>query len=131
MMPLTGKAMRLEVEMVVRERVRDGIHGIPMVGVVLATIGPAGWPFGTFVRSAQAGGPEPARMVGVFLVIVLVLFLIRGFFLVAPNEARVLQLFGDYAGTAKIPGLRWANPFFTRKKISLRVRNFESSKLKV
>ena len=117
--------------MVVRERVRDGVHGIPMVGVVLATIGLAGWLFVTFVRSAQAGDPEPARMIGVFLVIVLVLFLIRGFFLVAPNEARVLQLFGDYAGTAKIPGLRWANPFFTRKKISLRVRNFESSKLKV
>jgi regulator of protease activity HflC (stomatin/prohibitin superfamily) len=56
---------------------------------------------------------------------------LRGFFVVAPNEAQVLQLFGDYAGTAKIPGLRWANPFYTRKKISLRVRNFESSHLKV
>jgi regulator of protease activity HflC (stomatin/prohibitin superfamily) len=56
---------------------------------------------------------------------------LRGFFLVAPNEAQVLQLFGDYAGTAKVAGLRWANPFFTRKKISLRVRNFESSHLKV
>ena len=56
---------------------------------------------------------------------------IRGFFFVEPNEARVRQLFGDCAGTAKVPGLRWANPFFTRDKISLRVRNFESGKLKV
>jgi len=56
---------------------------------------------------------------------------LRGFFLVAPNEAQVLQLFGDYAGTAKTAGLRWANPFFTRKKISLRVKHFESSHLKV
>src|SRR4030095_8491833 len=40
-------------------------------------------------------------------------------------------LFGSYSGTAKVPGLRWANPFFTRKRISLRVRNFESAKLKV
>jgi regulator of protease activity HflC (stomatin/prohibitin superfamily) len=43
----------------------------------------------------------------------------------------VLQLFGDYVGTVKIPGLRWANPFFTKKRISLRVRNFESARLKV
>ncbi len=51
--------------------------------------------------------------------------------MVAPNEAKVLQLFGDYVGTAKLPGLRWANPFFNKTKISLRVRNFESSQLKV
>jgi regulator of protease activity HflC (stomatin/prohibitin superfamily) len=43
----------------------------------------------------------------------------------------VLQLFGSYVGTAKTTGLRWANPFFSKKKISLRVRNFESSHLKV
>ena len=48
-----------------------------------------------------------------------------------PNEAKVLQLFGDYVGTAKTTGLRWANPFFKKRKISLRVRNFESSHLKV
>ena len=49
----------------------------------------------------------------------------------APNEGRVLQLFGAYRGTAKEEGLRWANPFLTKKRISLRVRNFESAKLKV
>jgi regulator of protease activity HflC (stomatin/prohibitin superfamily) len=54
-----------------------------------------------------------------------------GFFMVAPNQARVLQLFGDYVGTAKTPGLRWANPFYQLRRISLRVRNFESSHLKV
>ena len=43
----------------------------------------------------------------------------------------MLQFFGDYVGTAKTPGLRWANPFYTKKRISLRVRNFESAKLKV
>ena len=59
------------------------------------------------------------------------IFVLKGFFMVAPNEAKVLQLFGDYVGTAKVPGLRWANPFFNKKKISLRVRNFESSQLKV
>jgi regulator of protease activity HflC (stomatin/prohibitin superfamily) len=54
-----------------------------------------------------------------------------GLFIVNPNEAKVLQLFGSYAGTAREPGLRWANTFFSKRKISQRVRNFESSKLKV
>lgn len=54
-----------------------------------------------------------------------------GLFVINPNEGRVLQLFGHYVGTAKIPGLRWTIPFYTRERISLRVRNFESPKLKV
>src|SRR4029079_2290914 len=48
-----------------------------------------------------------------------------------PNEARVLQLFGAYRGTVREAGLRWASPFFSKMKISLRVRNFESGRLKV
>ncbi|MDH5312167.1 MAG: SPFH domain-containing protein [Gammaproteobacteria bacterium] len=54
-----------------------------------------------------------------------------GFFMVHPNEAKVLQLFGKYVGTAREPGLRWANPFYQKTKVSTRVRNFESGKLKV
>ena len=54
-----------------------------------------------------------------------------GLFTVNPNEGRVLQLFGAYIGTVKQPGLRWANPFYSKHRISLRVRNFESSHLKV
>ncbi len=54
-----------------------------------------------------------------------------GFFMVNPKEARVMQLFGKYAGTIHDSGLRWANPFYTKMRVSLRVRNFESSKLKV
>jgi len=65
------------------------------------------------------------------IVNVIVAVLWGGFFMVHPNEAKVLQLFGAYAGTAKAPGLRWANPFFSKTKVSLRVRNFESGKLKV
>lgn len=60
-----------------------------------------------------------------------VLVLWAGFFMVHPNQARVLQLFGAYAGTAREPGLRWANPFYTKKAVSTRVRNFESGQLKV
>jgi regulator of protease activity HflC (stomatin/prohibitin superfamily) len=59
------------------------------------------------------------------------MLLLAGLFVVNPNEAKVLQLFGRYAGTVKRPGLRWANPFYTKKRISQRIRNFESSHLKV
>lgn len=54
-----------------------------------------------------------------------------GFFKVAPNQGKVLQLFGKYVGTELATGLHWANPFYSKKRISLRVRNFESGKLKV
>ena len=50
-----------------------------------------------------------------------------GLFVVNPNEAKVLQLFGQYVGTAKAPGLRFANPLYRKRTISQRVRNFESS----
>jgi regulator of protease activity HflC (stomatin/prohibitin superfamily) len=62
---------------------------------------------------------------------VICLFCLVGLFIVNPNEARVLQLFGHYKGTVKEDGLRWANPFYTKRSVMLRVRNFESSKLKV
>lgn len=54
-----------------------------------------------------------------------------GFYLVHPNQGKVMQLFGRYAGTDRNSGLRWANPFYSKQSISLRVRNFESSRLKV
>jgi len=58
-------------------------------------------------------------------------FLLTGLFMVNPNEGKVLQLFGAYVGTVKQPGLRWANPLYAKRRISLRIRNFESSHLKV
>jgi len=54
-----------------------------------------------------------------------------GLFMVHPNEAKVLQLFGKYVGTAHDPGLKWANPFYAKTPVSTRIRNFESGKLKV
>ncbi len=63
--------------------------------------------------------------------IALTLFGAIGLFMVHPNEAKVLQLFGRYVGTAKEPGLRWANPLYAKRAVSLRIRNFESGKLKV
>ena len=54
-----------------------------------------------------------------------------GFFIVQPNEAKALVLFGTYKGTVSQDGFWWANPFMTKQTISLRVRNFETAKLKV
>ncbi|WP_417887378.1 SPFH domain-containing protein [Zunongwangia sp.] len=59
------------------------------------------------------------------------LIILPGFILVNPNESRVLLLFGDYRGTVKKNGLFWTNPLYTKKKISLRARNFDSERLKV
>ena len=59
------------------------------------------------------------------------LMLLKGLFVVNPNEGRVLQLFGSYIGTVRDPGLRWTNPFYSKATVSLRVRNFETSPLKV
>jgi len=56
---------------------------------------------------------------------------LAGLFTVQPNRGVVLQLFGRYVGTVRAPGLRWANPFYSKRSISLRVRNFETSKMKV
>ena len=63
--------------------------------------------------------------------IVVSLFLLPGFVLVNPNGSRVLLLFGEYKGTIKKNGLFWVNPFYTKSKISLRARNFDSERLKV
>ena len=54
-----------------------------------------------------------------------------GFYMVHPNQSAVLQLFGRYVGTDLNNGLRWSNPLYSKQKVSLRVRNFESSKMKV
>ncbi len=76
------------------------------------------------------GGQPILIMVGVIASIVTFISWF-GLFMVHPNEAKVLQLFGKYTGTVKEPGLRWANPFYAKSAVSLRVRNFESGRLKV
>lgn len=77
----------------------------------------------------QSTGPVTVIIaVGVFIA---GLLLLSGLFVINPNESRVLQLFGDYVATGAQPGLRWANPFMTKKKVSVRIRNFETGKLKV
>ncbi|OPZ22876.1 MAG: SPFH domain / Band 7 family protein [candidate division BRC1 bacterium ADurb.BinA364] len=88
------------------------------------------------INVAQANGPNSQKalwMLAVaFPLLLLASILISiGFFILQPNQAAVLLLFGRYVGTAKSEGFRWANPFYTKKKISLRLRNLNGDKLKV
>ena len=110
----------------IRERVFNGRPGFLMFFLFLAVflVSVAG-----LIQSIRAGSG-----IGVFasvLVMLAAIFLECGLFLVNPNEGKVLQLFGDYKGTAQKPGLRWANPLYMKKKVSVRTRNFETGKLKV
>jgi len=65
------------------------------------------------------------------ILVLIIILLIKGFFIVNPNSSKVLVLFGAYKGTVRENGFFWANPFFTRQKISLRARNFDSERVKV
>ncbi len=110
----------------VRERELQGMAGGPVLVVLLAALAATVWGLVAAIRQQDAW-LVTAAIVG----LVVEIFLLAGLFIVNPNEAQVLQLFGSYAGSAKTPGLRWANPFFSKRRISLRVRNFESARLKV
>lgn len=103
----------------------------PANGIVLAIVLPL-LLIGSIVLTISGfkNGALPLGFAALVLDIVLFVCLF-GFFTVGPNEGMVLQLFGSYAGTAKEPGLRWANPFYSKHRISLRIRNFETTKLKV
>ena len=72
-----------------------------------------------------------ARLITQIPFLLLLIFLLAGLFVVNPNEGRVLLLFGRYKGTVKDQGLHWANPLLTKRRISLRVRNFETEHSKV
>ncbi|MEM8994695.1 MAG: SPFH domain-containing protein [Acidobacteriota bacterium] len=85
--------------------------------------------FATLITFAQT---KVAHWLTACVVLAVVgLLTLTGLYTVQPNQARVLQLFGAYRGSDRKPGLRWANPFYTKAKISLRTRNFETGKLKV
>jgi regulator of protease activity HflC (stomatin/prohibitin superfamily) len=112
--------------MMIREIKRDAASGLVwLTGLFLATAADIWW----IVQMARTESVLGAVAAAVTFVILLILWV--GLFTVAPNEAKVLQLFGGYVGTVHEPGLKWANPFYTKKKISVRVRNFETGKLKV
>jgi regulator of protease activity HflC (stomatin/prohibitin superfamily) len=110
----------------IREQVRPAMNGALMLLVGLAGIGASVW---LFVISTRP--PSTLGLLAAISGAVLCFVLLCGLKVVNPNEARVLQLFGSYSGTMRDPGLRWVMPLMTTHRVSLRIRNFESSHLKV
>ena len=102
------------------------LPGIPTLLVLIALIAASAL---SVFQGVQSG--SPIMIVAGLAAIVVTAVLLCGFYMVEPNQAAVLSLFGKYIGTSKDQGLRWNNPFYATRKISLRTRNFESSKLKV
>ena len=110
----------------IREKVRSAASGLLALAILLPLLALLVY---LLVMSARAG--EVWWALGIALLITADAICLGGLFVVNPNEGKVLQLFGDYRGTVKLPGLRWANPFYSKRRISLRIRNFESGHLKV
>lgn len=105
-----------------QERMINSKGGFSMIGLLL------------LAQIATLAGvavlPVTLKLISLILAVV-VLVCWFGFYMVHPNQSAVLQLFGRYVGTDLNNGLRWANPLYSKQKVSLRVRNFESSKMKV
>ncbi|WNH51309.1 SPFH domain-containing protein [Stenotrophomonas oahuensis] len=111
-----------------KEKPVRSLSGLPFLLAVLALCCVAVW---MFVAGAQRGNVNGWLLFGSVLLAIIALLSLTGLYTVQPNQAAVLSLFGKYVGTVKDNGLRWNNPFFSKKKVSQRVRNFESGKLKV
>lgn len=102
------------------------LPGIPLLLMLLAAMAA-----GLYLVMGGAADKSLFALIGGCVVITLAGFGMAGLYMVEPNQSAVLNLFGKYVGTVKDGGLRWNSPFYAKKKVSLRVRNFESSKLKV
>lgn len=115
-----------------REQPGWAISGWPMLGVVLVLKVAV---VVMLVRAGQvasvSGGAAAFWLVSGLLVLLGTLVGWAGFFTLQPNEARVLILFGAYRGTMRRSGFHWTHPFFTKKRISLRMRNLNGERLKV
>jgi regulator of protease activity HflC (stomatin/prohibitin superfamily) len=100
--------------------------GIPVLLMLLAALVVA-----VFLVFIGAGNGSVPSLVGGIVLAAVAIFCLVGLYMVEPNQAAVLSLFGRYVGTVKDNGLRWNNPFYGKRKVSQRIRNFESGKLKV
>ncbi len=112
-----------------QEKVYRAVSGWLMVVVLVATTAASLW----VLSQADALGEssESLRVLSGVALLIVSVFSWFGFRVINPNTALAVQLFGDYRGTVKTPGFWWLNPLTSRRRVSLRVRNFESGKLKV
>jgi regulator of protease activity HflC (stomatin/prohibitin superfamily) len=110
----------------IRERIRKTVSGWVMLPTLVGAIAVVVW-----LLTQQDGRDNAPAVVGLVLLLVVLGAMLLGLFIVNPNEAKVLTLFGRYSGSVKQDGFHWANPLLNKRRISLRIRNFESTKLKV
>jgi regulator of protease activity HflC (stomatin/prohibitin superfamily) len=110
----------------IREKQAHARSGVPLLVFYILLLVAALWGL-----IASARGDSVWGALGMGFLIGLDAFMMAGLFIVHPNQAQVIQLFGNYVGSQKVAGLWWMNPLCSKKRVSLRVRNFESSKLKV
>lgn len=115
-----------------KEKSLSSLNGLgTLVGALLVGLaGAALFVVGVAAKSST-GSPSLLLMLLGALLVALGVFILAGLYTIQPNQAAVLSLFGKYVGTVKDNGLRWNNPFFAKRRVSQRVRNFESGKLKV
>jgi regulator of protease activity HflC (stomatin/prohibitin superfamily) len=112
-----------------KEKHLSSLPGIPLIAVVsLAMLASAA---AIVAAAAFDQWSFAATLVPSILIIALGIFLLVGLYMLEPNQVAVLSLFGKYVGTVKDSGLRWNNPFYAKQRVSQRVRNFESGRLKV
>lgn len=110
--------------------IRENVRTVSSGYLMLVALAVAQFGFGYAIFKSAVALSVPG-IIGFGLASVVVAICWAGLFMVHPNEAKVLQLFGKYVGTTHEPGLKWANPFYAKTAVSTRVRNFESGKLKV
>ncbi len=107
-------------------------NGFAWLAIGLALMAWAIWVVGGAIVTATSHGVSGLwPFVEGVLIFVTAAFVLGGLYTLQPNEAAIMQLFGAYKGTTRVPGLRGTNPFYTRKKISLRARNLNGERLKV
>ena len=105
------------------------IRSLPGIPMLLALF--AGVLVGAYLIITGARAHDGLFVVVGALLALVTAYSLIGLYMVEPNQSAVISLFGKYVGTVHENGLRWNNPFFSKKKVSQRVRNFESGKLKV
>jgi regulator of protease activity HflC (stomatin/prohibitin superfamily) len=115
--------------MSIRETTKTTLSGWLMLPVLILAMGFTLWRL--IAHTALSADPSALVVIGLILLEVVLAFCLAGFFVVYPNQARVLTLFGKYVGSVNRDGFHWANPFLAKKRISLRIRNFESKPSKV
>lgn len=104
------------------------LPGVGMLVLILSVLALSVYGVVHFARGEDKSIPVVLALV---FVMILDFIALAGFFTVAPNQSMVLNLFGKYKGSVRKDGLHWANPFLSKQKVSLRVHNFETQRLKV